>query len=311
MNNRTDYFSVLDDALNSFRFSGSVFFLPKLAAPWGISLENVNRPRFHISLKGEFVVGLDNSSKSTTINGMDIVIVTLPHGNKHWIADNQKSDRINSSDVAHAHELGTPVFQEGEITNKGICGYIDFDNETFNPILSSLPPILHFSNIEENDPIWITVKLLEAEILKVNDNTDLMVDRLSEVLFLKLMHKHFEESSELSGFFSGLCDKQLNKVLEYIHRKPHHQWTLEILGDHVGMSRATLVRKFNKTLGMPPMQYIKKWRMMKAYQVLKYSMKPVENVAESVGFLNSRTLNRAFQREYGITPNQLRQDLSA
>ncbi|MGK0272751.1 MAG: AraC-like DNA-binding protein [Cocleimonas sp.] len=306
--NKNHDFSVLDDVLETLRFRGSIFFRSELASPWGLTLDNLKRPRFHISLKGDFVVGVGNGKKAIAINEMDIVM--LPHGDMHWIADKKESERISSSIAGNACELGNPRFQQGTITNKVICGLVHFDDEMFHPILDSLPSVLHFSNIYNNDSIWMTVKQLEAETSKLQGNRNLIVDRLTEVLFLQLMHKFIEETDELSGFLAGLRDQRVHKILKLIHQQPQSPWTLESLGVQAGMSKATLVRQFKIALGMPPMTYISQWRMIKAYNLLKYSNRSVEFIAESVGFSSARTLNKAFQREFGFTPKDLRRKLN-
>jgi AraC-like DNA-binding protein len=300
--------SVLDDILNTLRFHGSIFFRSELASPWGMSLDKLTSPRFHISLKGDFVVGVENSQKVVAINEMDIVM--LPHGDIHWIADKQDSERISSSVAGKACELGNPRFQQGTITNKVICGLLQFDDKMFHPILNSLPSILHFSNFYDDDPIWMTVKLLEVETSKTKGNINLIADRLTEVLFLQLMHKFIEETAELSGFLASLRDPRMYKVLELIHQQPQFPWTLESLGDLAGMSRATLTRQFKLALGMPPMTYISQWRMMKAYNLLKHSNRSAEYIAESVGFSSSRSLNKAFQKQFGLTLKEMRLNLS-
>ena len=308
INNETANFNVLDDILETLRFRGSVFFRSELASPWGMSLDKLNRPRFHISLKGDFVVGVENNNKAVAIHEMDIVM--LPHGEMHWIADKQDSVRIKSSEAANACELDNPKFQQGNITNKVICGLVDFDDEMYHPILDSLPSILHFSSINSNDPIWMTVKLLDSETSKIIGNRSLIVDRLTEALFLQLMHKFIEDTAELSGFFAGLRDQRVKNVLELIHQQTEFGWTLELLGNRVGMSRATLVRQFKTAVGMPPMTYLSQWRMTKAYQLLKYTNRSVEFIAESVGFTSSRTLNKAFQRQFSLTPKEVRRKFS-
>jgi transcriptional regulator GlxA family with amidase domain len=78
------------------------------------------------------------------------------------------------------------------------------------------------------------------------------------------------------------------------------------LGERVGMSRATLVRHFQSSVGLAPMAYILNWRMMKAYNLIKYSNANLEHIAEQVGFASARTLSKAFQRQYAVTPSELR-----
>ncbi len=72
------------------------------------------------------------------------------------------------------------------------------------------------------------------------------------------------------------------------------------------MSRATLNRKFQQAVGMGPIAYLTKWRIMKAYSLAKYSARSLEQIAESIGFASARTLSKAFKRHYGYTPQDLR-----
>ncbi|MBL4660470.1 MAG: helix-turn-helix transcriptional regulator [Alcanivoracaceae bacterium] len=92
-----------------------------------------------------------------------------------------------------------------------------------------------------------------------------------------------------------------------IHQNPQFHWSLQQLGKHAGMSRSTLLRQFKTMLGMSPITYIKNWRMMRAYYLLKYSTKSLEQIAELIGFSSARTMNKAFKQHYGLTPNELRQ----
>ncbi len=57
INNQEIKFDVLGDILDTLRFRGSIFFRSKLAAPWGMSLEKIEEPRFHIALRGNCVIG--------------------------------------------------------------------------------------------------------------------------------------------------------------------------------------------------------------------------------------------------------------
>ena len=96
-----------------------------------------------------------------------------------------------------------------------------------------------------------------------------------------------------------------------IHWEPAFDWSLSSLGEQVGMSRATLVRHFKDAIGVAPMTYIANWRMMKAYNLIRYTSTPLEQVAESVGFGSARTLNKSFQRHYDCTPNEMRRRLQS
>lgn len=297
-------FNIVEDILDTLRFRGSIFFQSKLAAPWGMSLEKEGNPRFHIALNGSFYVGESEKSKAVNVNQMDIIM--LPQGDKHWIADQTNRDLIPSQQAGEACELGNPLFQQGVITNKLICGQVRYDKEILHPILDSLPAVLHFTSIEPSDPIWMTVILIDTEMERTQVNRSSIIDRLTEVLFLQLLHKYMNDNKEISGFFSALRNHRIHHVLELIHKNPEIQWSIKSLGEKVGMSRATLARQFKTAVGTTPISYISDWRMMKAHHLLKYSSGSIEQIAETVGFSTARTLNKAFLRHYSYTPSKLR-----
>jgi AraC-like DNA-binding protein len=296
-------FDVLGDVLETLRFRGSIFFRSDLAAPWGMSLDEANIPRFHIAMSGSCYVG---SESVAPINVKHMDIVMLPSGRSHWIADKPGRKLIPSQQAGEACELGNPLFQNGEITQSLMCGLVNYDQASSHPILDSLPQVLHFPKLTSQDPIWMTVMLIESEMQRTRSKGSSIVDRLTEVLFLQLLNRYVHENQQLSGFFAALRDKRIHSALTLIHQEPEFNWSIAALGERVGMSRATLVRHFQSSIGLAPMAYILNWRMMKAYSLIKYSNANLEQVAEQVGFASARTLSKAFQRQYSCTPSELR-----
>ena len=255
-------FNVVGDVLETLRFKGSIFFRSDLAAPWGMSLDEVDIPRFHIAMSGSFYVGSDNAAP---VNVHHMEIVMLPSGRSHWIADQPGRTLISSLRAGEACELGSPLFQHGKITQRLMCGMVHYDKASSHPILDSLPQVLHFRELTSADPIWMTVKLIESEMHRARGKSDTIVDRLTEVLFLQLLNRYIHKNKELTGFLAALRDKRIRKALTLIHLDPNFNWSITNLGERVGMSRATLVRHFQSSVGLAPMAYILNWRMMKAY----------------------------------------------
>ena len=299
-------FDLVGDVLETLRFKGSIFFRSDLAAPWGMSLDTVDIPRFHIAMSGSCFVGSDNA-EPVNIHHMEIVM--LPSGRSHWIADQPGRQLISSLQAGDACELGNPLFQQGKITQSLMCGMVHYDKASSHPILDSLPQVLHFQGLVSKDPIWKTVMLIESEMQRTRGKCGTIVDRLTEVLFLQLLNRYVHENKEMTGFLAALRDKRIHKALTLIHLDPNFNWSIASLGERVGMSRATLVRHFQSSVGLAPMAYILNWRMMKAYNLIKYSNANLEQIAEQVGFASARTLSKAFQRQYSVTPSELRSTL--
>ncbi len=302
--NETCGFDLLGDVLETLRFKGSMFFRSELAAPWGMSLANSGIPRFHIALGGDFVLGVDNN-ESINVQATDIAV--LPNGAAHWVADQHGRELVPINTAVEACELDNPFFKQGKITNNIMCGLIKFDQSVAHPIFNSLPALLHFPCINPDSAIWMTITFIEKELIRAQKLRNPIIDRLTEVLFLQLLNHYISENQETVGFLAALGDRRMHRAFNLIHQHPGFDWTLASLGEQIGMSKATLVRHFQDSIGISPMAYITNWRMIKARNLLKYSSETLEHIAEMVGFSSARTLSKAFQRHYGYTPKKLRQ----
>ena len=262
-----------------------------------MSLAKPGIPRFHVALSGECFVG---AAGHDGVKVGETEIVMLPKGDSHWIADRPGRELIPSDRAGKACELGYPLFQQGDKTNRLMCGMVHFDVGAAHPILDALPDMMRFPMLEPTGPVWSVVSLIDAEMAKHRDKPSFIADRLTEVLFLQLLNHYVSNSDATTGFLAALRDKRV------YHEQPEFDWSLSSLGARVGMSRATLVRRFQDIVGVAPMAYIMDWRIMKTHELLKHTTLPLEQVAHSTGFASARTLTRTFKRRYGCTPTELR-----
>lgn len=296
-------FNVLGDVMTTLRIRGSVFFHSELAAPWGMSISADHVPRFHIALHGRCYVGADNM-ETVTVDEMDVLM--LPQGCEHWVADTPGRDLVPSAIAGDACELGNPLFQKGDITNRLMCGILELGDSASHPIFEALPPSIHFPHVNEIETLWNTVQLIETEMMRSGRRTGPIIDRLTEVLFLQLLEHHIHANPEGLGLVAALGDRRLHLALSLIHQNPAHDWDLDSLGKQVGMSRATLNRRFQEAMGLSPIAYLGNWRLLKANHWVKHSNMRLDLIADAVGFASARTLSRAFKREFGRTPSEMR-----
>lgn len=301
--NQDKTFDLLGDILETLRFRGSIFFRSDLAAPWGMSLQTMGAPYFHIVVSGECFVGAEDHD-AVRVGETDIIM--LPNGDSHWIADKPGRKLVPSKQAGQACELGDPLFQKGVITNRLICGMVNFDQDASHPILDALPDMMHFPTLEASGPVWSLVRLIDEEMRNNQGRGSRITDRLTEVLFLQLLNHYVSKNEDGTGFLAALRDRRVFRALTLIHQEPAFDWSLESLGNRVGMSKATLVRHFQEVVGVSPMAYITDWRIMKAYNLVKYSSTPVDQIAQATGYASARSLSRTFKRHYDCTPSELR-----
>ncbi|GAA1886393.1 helix-turn-helix domain-containing protein [Streptomyces durmitorensis] len=82
--------------------------------------------------------------------------------------------------------------------------------------------------------------------------------------------------------------------------------TVQRLADHSLLSRRTLIRRFARETGMPPMQWVALQRILGARRLLETSDWSVEKIAGATGFGSAANFRTIFRREVGVTPTAYR-----
>lgn len=73
-----------------------------------------------------------------------------------------------------------------------------------------------------------------------------------------------------------------------------------------GLSRSVLAERFAHLVGVPPMQYLARWRIQLAASLLRSGKASLAEIAERVGYGSEAALSRAFKREVGVAPAMYR-----
>ena len=118
-------------------------------------------------------------------------------------------------------------------------------------------------------------------------------------------------SVELAGRELGGSVKfaLVGKALSLLHARPERNWTIEKLGKDVGLSRSVLAERFADLVGMPPMQYLAKWRMQIASGLLDSGNTNIATVAAKIGYGSEAAFSRAFKKIVGVPPSDWRRGM--
>ena len=95
---------------------------------------------------------------------------------------------------------------------------------------------------------------------------------------------------------------RLNKVVE--ENQANTQLDIALICKEMGMSRASLYNKLKALTGMGTNEYINKFRMEKAVQLIDTTDLTFAEIAEKVGFATSSYFSTAFKQYMGETPTQ-------
>ncbi len=197
---------------------------------------------------------------------------------------------------AARHELRP---QEGAAVDL-LSASFEFGAGDENPLLQDLPlPLrLPLSGIPGMDPLF---GVLMQEALDRRCGHAAVLDRLMEVLVVKLLRLAIERKLVDTGVVAGLSDPRLARVLTAVHAAPEAAWTLEQMAARAGMSRSRFAAHFSAVMGLPAAEYLKRWRVGLAKRMLREG-RPIKQVALDVGYGSSASFGRAFAQIEGSTP---------
>ncbi|RZL94739.1 MAG: AraC family transcriptional regulator [Variovorax sp.] len=318
---------VLSDVLRCVRLTGSMFFLVNASMPWitkapaasvfasAVLPAAQHLISYHVITEGHCWAGLEGEVPQRLEAG-DILVV--PHGDPYMLSASPETRAELADEEAlrffrsmAAGELPSVVVEGGggpETTNF-ICGFLGCDARPFNPILAALPRVLYLRGAtERGGRMSHLVEFALCELRERRSGSREVLLRLSELMFIETVRCHLASALEAeAGWFVGLRDPMVARVLARLHAEPERGWTLDALADDVAASRSVLAERFTRLVGQPPMHYLKAWRMQLAARMLMDRSAKVRTVAEAVGYESEAAFSRAFKRLAGSAPTQYRE----
>ena len=90
------------------------------------------------------------------------------------------------------------------------------------------------------------------------------------------------------------------------HEHVGHGWTVAELASEVGMSRSAFALRFKAMVGVAPLEYLRRWRMLRARHALRRDSCPVSTLARTLGYASESAFGNAFKSTFGHSPLQSR-----
>jgi AraC-like DNA-binding protein len=183
-----------------------------------------------------------------------------------------------------------------------VRGVLRCDARQFNPLLSSLPRQLHVTGEAVGWLAHLAGRLV-AESREPRLGSETVLTRMAEVMFIEVL-RHYAEQMPASraGWLAGLIDPVIGPALTKLHAQPERGWTLADLAHDCASSRSVLAERFSRLVGMPPMCYLKRWRLQLAAEQLTRGTSKVSSVGARVGYESEAAFSRAFKQETGMSP---------
>jgi AraC-like DNA-binding protein len=321
----------LSDVLRSVRLRGALFYYLSYGHEWAVEGLAAKEIAGAVIPGAEHVMAYHAITKGSgwaAIAGEPPVrletgdIVMFPHGDAHVMssAPGIPPTRVSAAWVYATRNDPKPIpivfhtlneFSYGapapESPTNVACGFLGCDLRPFNPLIATLPRLLHLP--AAGDGAWISQVMRQAvnESQNKRPGGEAVLERISEMMFVDAVRRHVERLSDAStGWLAGLRDRHVGRALALIHENPARAWTIDALADEIALSRSAFYDRFVRLIGQPPMQYLTQWRMQAAANLLRQSHAPVASIALDVGYESEAAFTRAFKRLVGTPPARWR-----
>lgn len=310
----------LSDVLRAVRLDGAHFYCVEAAAPWVVEAEKATllAPRvlpssehlisYHIVAEGRCFGGL-SSDAPLLLEAGDVIV--FPHGDRHCLASSRElRPRPHELVVQSQARFPTPVTL-GETRDPSaerttfVCGFLGCDPQPFQPLLAALPRVIRMRATAGGALDSFARQALEESSTR-RSGASLFLTRLSELMFLEVVRRHVESTTQPAGWLAALRDPCVGRALTELHARPAHAWTLNELAEAVHVSRSALAERFTELVGQPPMQYLTHWRLQLAAGLLVDTGAKVASIAREVGWQSEAAFSRAFKQRTGMSPTDWR-----
>src|SRR5690606_23082214 len=97
----------------------------------------------------------------------------------------------------------------------------------------------------------------------------------------------------------------LEKVMAVVETHlDNEQFSVEQLGDEIGMSRAQTHRKIRALTNQSPSEFIRNFRLQRAAELIRQDAGNMAEIAYQVGFSSQAYFSRSFQEAFGLSPSE-------
>ncbi|HAS26836.1 AraC family transcriptional regulator [Vibrio splendidus] len=190
-----------------------------------------------------------------------------------------------------------------------VCANVEYRSGQMNPLLSALPDVIviPFSDAPNLMPV---IEVLFRESSQESSGQQYLMDKLSDAL-MALIFRHLIEQQQIDqGVFSALAHPRLASVVTAVHLLPARHFSIAEMASLAAMSRTQFIEAFKREVGETPGDYVQKWRVSVAQSLLLQN-KPINWVADEVGYSSYSGFSRAFQHVAGVSPRLwLKQNVS-
>ena len=258
---------------------------------------------------GEVIVRKESRSREATLDDSMAFYVVAEGACR--LSVKQQTQTLVSGDVVFVNHR-QPVKIEDRERATLITGRVTFLSGFEGLSFLGLPPvlILHTANGPATETLFAR---FVSETTAAEPGWQLASEGLAMALFVSALRAHgASPAGRAHGWLRGLADDEIGQALRTIHERPAHRWTVAELANSLSVSRSTFAARFKTVTGRTPLGYLTWWRLHRAAAHLRRKDgATIAMVAREAGYDSDASFGKAFRREFGKSPGEVRREATA
>lgn len=311
---------VLSEIFSSIRIDGSVLAEIQCGGDWGIDMEPGEGIPFYYVIEGQ--CWLLSGTSPTVLSKGDLVVAM--HWPPHALASspNARLQTVREFVTSNQSQFWTGgTLDRPNILNAGngeknvtiLSGVFSLKGRGAATLIDQLPSLMHLGVQDQNlaPQLKMALEFIHYESQATRPGYVAVASRLMDLLFIQLLRSAITQPKVPIGLLAGLADPYICRALAAIHASPSTPWTVAILAREACLSRTTFAERFRQIVGMTPIQYVSRWRMTIAEDMLARSDLNIEGIRSQLGYGSSFVFARAFRAHSGLSPREYRRSIHA
>ncbi|GMQ97812.1 MAG: AraC family transcriptional regulator [Acidimicrobiia bacterium] len=300
--------------LDGPRARGAFLLRSVLEPPWSLRIED-EAPLTLVAVVQGSAWFIPQAGDAVRLGPGDVAVVRGP--DPYTVADDpatppqvvihpgQICTTVDGEDLSQQMDLGVRTWGNSQTgSTVMLTGTYEMRSEVGQRLLGSLPDLVVLPAQARRSPL---ITLLNEEIAKEEPGQEAVLDRLLDLLVIEVLRSWFARpEADAPTWYRAYGDPVVGPALRMLQNNPDNAWTVAKLATEVGVSRATLARRFHTLVGEPPMTFLSGWRISLAADLLNEDDRTIAAVASQVGYGSPFALSTAFKRVRGISPAQHR-----
>ncbi|MFC0087113.1 AraC family transcriptional regulator [Dyella flava] len=300
----------LSDVLSLLKVKSVLSARFEAADPWALRFPAYRHVKFGGVIKGDRWVWIEGVTVPVKLSAGDFYLLT--DGSPYCFASDpgvalQDGEKVFAD---HLDADGIIRYGRGEARTISVGGLFEFDGDMSGLLLNLLPSLVHVPAAAPHArPLRAALELFKAETESVQPGATAMAGSIANMVLLNILRAHLAANPRSTGWLGALSDARIGAALRMMHETIAHRWKVEELASKVGMSRTAFIERFKDLVGVPPLEYLIRWRMTMARDALKTGNDNLANIAAAIGYASETTFSSTFKKMFGQSPSQYRSEV--